>query len=153
MRLEHTFVCRCIYILRGWITLNTLYVVTFLTSKSKAAKDSLRVVVHEQLIIKVELLDCLSALSRQDLRCHQLHTLQVVRAELIVGIEDASQVVLVRSLEQNNFSLGHRYLNIQLSYLRDFCDQVTHLDVVIHLQHHVHGLVVVDVVVAFGELG
>ena len=109
-------------------------------------------VVHELLVVKVELLDCFSSLSRQDLCCHQLHTLQVVRTELVVRIEDASQVVLVCRLEQNDLRLGHRYLDIKLSDLCDFRDQVSHLDVVIYLQHHVHGLIIVNVVVALCEL-
>lgn len=76
-------------------------------------------VLREGFVIQVELLDHISACPGQNLRRHQVHTEHIVLAEFHLWVHHPSQIVLFRDLEENELSLDHGYLNVELSDLGD----------------------------------
>ena len=78
--------------------------------------------------------------------------MNVILAELHLWVHDASKIVGSGDLKEHNFSLAKRYLNIELAYLGDLCQQVANFYFDIDFDKDSHRLVIVHVVVTLSKL-
>ena len=103
-------------------------------------------------VVDVELFDTLTSDSSQHLHGRDIETCHIVLTELHLWIHHSAQIVLLGHLEQDKLCLCQRYFDVEFTDLRDLNDQVGDLDVVVDLQHDVHRLVIVDIVVTLCKL-
>ena len=152
LRVEHSFVGWVVEV--GWcgVPLYTLYCVAFLGGICHTAQESIRMVRQKCFVVHVKLLDSLSSDSCQHLNSRDVEACHIILAELHIRVHDSPQIVLLRHLEQDEFSLSQGRLDVELTDLRDLGDQVGDFYVVVDFEHYVHRLVIVDVVVTLCKL-
>ena len=125
---------------------------TFLTRVRQASHYCARVLLDEVRIVHVELLDYLSAGPRQDLCGKDVLPVHLIVAELGFWVQHAAKLSLFVHGKEHYLCANLRHLNVQLPYLSNLGNQVSYLYINVDLDHDMHRLVVVHVVVALREL-
>ena len=108
--------------------------------------------LDELFVIHIEFLDRIASFPCQYLAGHDIFAEEIVTAQLEIGVEDASYLLAGRNVVDYNFSLDKRNLDIELSNLCNFCNQVAHLYINIDFDHYMHRLVIIHVIIALCEL-
>ena len=110
--------------------------------------------LYESSVVHVELLDRVSACSRQNLGSDYVLPVEVVLAQLHSGVHHAAKAAQSwNQLENYQLSLQHREFDVELSSLGNLHDKVRDLDVYINLEYYVHRLVIIHIIIALRELG
>ena len=134
---------------RHW---DAFHMLTFLTRIRQASHYCARMLLHEVRVVHVELLDYLSPGSRQDLCGEYVLAVDLIVAKLRFWVQHAAKLTLVTHSIEDDFRANLRHLDVQLPYLSNLSDQVSYLDIDVDLDHDMHRLIIVHVVVAFCEL-
>ena len=134
-------------------SLEILNLVSLLRCKGKCLQQCILIVIQEVGVVGIELLDVLPAWPRQNFHGNQVLPQKVVVAEFVFGVEHSTHVLLLVGLEYDNLCLDQVDVNVGLPDLHNLHDQVLDLDLIVNLELDMHGLVIVNVVVLFIELG
>ncbi len=110
-------------------------------------------VLDKHLVVHVELFDCVSAYTCKALSSHKVYACGIELAQLHCWVKQTIYVAFIRNFVHDHFCFSHWKLNVELSDLRDFQNQVRNEDIVVNFENDSHRLIIVHVVVALCKLG